>query len=393
MKIIEFELEDHLTGWRVERAQFNGFNLLVGISGVGKTRVLNALRTVRGIVTTQRPLPNGVSWRVTFEHDGVHYESAGATDALEPTELERSGGWREEREEAEAGPGIERESLRTPGEAPVFDRDAERFVFHGAQLPRLKTTESAIRLLSDEQAVAPVRQAFDRFVFEKQLFRHGSILALRTEKLSRYEERFKSLEALQKAPDMPLELRAFLLQRLHPEVFDRIKQDFLDIFGSVEDIEVRRGPSEDLRRHFDFPFWDEDLVMFVLKERGVPGWIPQLWLSSGMLRTLEMLVEVTLAPEGTVVMIDEFENSLGVNCMPQITDLLLSRAAELQFIVTSHHPYIIEHIPMDTWKLVTRKGTTVRLMNAFDVPELASGSRHDRFIRLLNVPAFLEGVQ
>ena len=30
---------------------------------------------------------------------------------------------------------------------------------------------------------------------------------------------------------------------------------------------------------------------------------------------------------------------------------------DLQLILTSHHPYIIQKIPIDCWKIVTRKGT------------------------------------
>lgn len=37
----------------------------------------------------------------------------------------------------------------------------------------------------------------------------------------------------------------------------------------------------------------------------------------------------------------EFENGLGVNCIDVLAEILLSERKDLQFIITSHHPKII----------------------------------------------------
>ena len=76
------------------------------------------------------------------------------------------------------------------------------------------------------------------------------------------------------------------------------------------------------------------------------------------------LLELALASPGTVIVIDEFENSLGVNCLPALSDLLLDHARELQFILTSHHPYVINNIPSTWWKVVTRQGGVVTVKDA-----------------------------
>lgn len=102
-----------------------------------------------------------------------------------------------------------------------------------------------------------------------------------------------------------------------------------------------------------------------------------------MLRTLIHLHEFLFAPAGTVIVIDEFENSLGINCLPVLTELMLERT-DCQFIVTSHHPYVIGNIPMSTWRVVQRHGSVVRLLPAQEVPRLRGGSRLDAFTRLLN---------
>jgi hypothetical protein len=113
-----------------------------------------------------------------------------------------------------------------------------------------------------------------------------------------------------------------------------------------------------------------------------------------MQRYLSFLIHLSFAPPGTVVLIDELESSLGVNCLPAVTRFLLSRAPNLQLVLTSHHPYIIEQIPPSHWKIVTRKGSRVRVLDAEKIPAMAEDRSHlDRFTRLINLPEYEHGVQ
>jgi predicted ATPase len=178
-------------------------------------------------------------------------------------------------------------------------------------------------------------------------------------------------------------LAAYYLQEAFPGHFEELKALFTGIFTSVEELKVLAAsePSTSSIRH-----------ELAIRERGSNGWIGQAEMSSGMLRTLVHLIELTLAPRGSVIIIDEFENSLGVNCMPQLTDFILGREQDLQFIITSHHPYVINNVPPATWKLVTRKGGSVRIIAARDIPSLQKISHQQAFIRLINLPEFEEGI-
>ena len=101
--------------------------------------------------------------------------------------------------------------------------------------------------------------------------------------------------------------------------------------------------------------------------------------------TLTYLIEITSAPEGSVFVVDEFENSLGINCMPQLTDFILDKSPNLQFILTSHHPYIINNIPWKTWQLVSKTNGTIRSRKAVDIPTLNTASSLDKFTQLINL--------
>jgi Fe-S cluster assembly ATPase SufC len=99
--------------------------------------------------------------------------------------------------------------------------------------------------------------------------------------------------------------------------------------------------------------------------------------------------QLYLSAEGTIILIDEFENSLGVNCIDTVSNLLLENR-DLQFIITSHHPYIINKIGMEHWKIVTRRGGVVTVKDAshFNLGK----SSHQAFMQLINLDAYSEGI-
>ncbi|MGB3265930.1 MAG: ATP-binding protein, partial [Microcoleus sp.] len=87
---------------------------------------------------------------------------------------------------------------------------------------------------------------------------------------------------------------------------------------------------------------------------------------------------------------DEFENSLGINCIDVVTDLIVENR-NIQFILTSHHPYIINNIGMEHWKIVTRQGGVVTVKDAKDLN--LGKSRHQAFTQLINLEEYSEGIK
>ena len=84
----------------------------------------------------------------------------------------------------------------------------------------------------------------------------------------------------------------------------------------------------------------------------------------------------------SLVMIDEFENGLGVNCIDLLSEILWSTRDDLQFIITSHHPKIINSIGMEKWKIIERNISTV--INS-DCDEYDIGdSQNNAYFNLIN---------
>jgi predicted ATPase len=176
-------------------------------------------------------------------------------------------------------------------------------------------------------------------------------------------------------------IKAYQFQALYKNEFNALKQDIIDIFPSIEDIKVTVT-----KKAAGYDFY------FNIKEKTAQEWISQLDLSSGLFRTLVFMTEIYLAPQGSVIIIDEFENSLGINCMPDLTDFVMSKAPLMQFILTSHHPYIISKMPITTWKIIRRQGGQVSVINATDIPQLQKASRLNKFIQLAHLLEYEEGI-
>jgi hypothetical protein len=273
----------------------------------------------------------------------------------------------------------------------IVDRTKDSFRFKGEQLPKLKNTESAISLLVEEEDIAPLNKALRRMIFSPNKF---VLYPFDASNFKEIRQRYPNLDALREARNVPSLIKAYILQGDYREEFEYIKTDYLDIFDTVKDIKLGRlsklDPCTSQEVH---SVRTEDWLVIGLKEEGVKGWITSPRISSGMNRTLSYLIDLALAPPETVIIIDEVENSLGVNCLPNIMDRFLRRPQGLQFILTSHHPYIIENISPTQWQIVTRKGSTVRVVEAKTIPALKTNSAHDKFIQLMNLKEFEEGIQ
>ena len=68
----------------MEETHFDNFNLLVGISGVGKTKILKMLEEVCQVATEGEHKLNGMAWQMTFEHANHQYEWALKTALPKP---------------------------------------------------------------------------------------------------------------------------------------------------------------------------------------------------------------------------------------------------------------------------------------------------------------------
>ncbi len=380
MRIERFEYADKAQGWELSPIEFSDLTLLVGVSGVGKTLILNALLDMKRIAGGVSS--NGVAWDISFRTaKDLRYRWQGEFGLNErPSYLDKDVG------NGSAGldePRILSETL-TRDDGTVATRTVEEIRLEKKLMPKLSPHSSLLSTLSHEDALAPASAAFKQMRHSHQ---DSDLIEFAIPGFPDFDELLTKYDSPEKIQSSGLAtgIKLGLVYRTVPGIFREIAECFVDIFPSVTRIRVE--PLDGKQP----PFSITKGPIVQIQERGATNWIPQWRISSGMLKTLLHLAEMYLNPPGTVILIDEFENSLGVNCIHALTEDLLRKDRGLQFVVTSHHPYIINNIAPKHWKVVRRDGGRVWTL---DAAALGLGrSHHEAFIQLINHDDYCEGIE
>ncbi|VEN73427.1 conserved hypothetical protein [Candidatus Desulfarcum epimagneticum] len=392
MAIKRFRFFDKRHGWKLQDMSFSQLNLLVGKSGAGKTRILNALESVREAGLKGAHKANGCQWEMEIQFENQKFLWKAETSLI--TEIPISRFSDKDNDEIEDRSNEKSrflsESIIRDDNADLVARDGEGFRFNLEPLPKLKSAESAISLLGDEKDIAPLNKALRHMIFSRA--RGLAIYSYDIYDFKDIRKRYHNLKSLKEARNIPPLVKGFILQEEYRDEFEKVKNDYMEIFDTVEDLKIGKLSELDPRTFEEAPN-DTDWLVMGIKETGVDGWIVTPRISSGMFLTFHHLLELLLSPPETVILIDELENSLGVNCLPELTDRFLRRSQHLQLIATSHHPYVIQNIPSAQWGIVTRKGSEVAVIQGKDIPALDTRSGHDRFMRLLNLKEYEDGIQ
>lgn len=369
MRINSIEFHDKARNWRLEKTTFDDFTLLVGASGVGKTQILRAITAIKQIAFSRNYASSrfisSVDWKINF-------------NVSQTEQYIWSGSFNEDAE-------IHSEELILNGRE-ILRRTAEEIIFQDEKTPKFPRRASILTVIEEEPLIAPIPTGFRKIIYSQYAEKMLRGLAFR---YSEYEE-ISSVTTIDEILEGYMDTELKMLsgyKNQHPK-FTKIKDIFTSIFPQIEDvkIEIEDDNSKRIRPR---SLMVRDKPILQLKEKKIDTWIPEQSISSGMLRTFWHLCEIFLAPEGSVILIDEFENSLGVNCIGALTDEILNSERNLQFIITSHHPYIINNVDMQYWKIVTRNGGVVKTHTA---EELKLGkSKHRAFTELTNNIEFRTG--
>ena len=367
MKFKSISATDKISGWNVENIQFNPMlTLLVGASGVGKTMILKFINALCNVAHGSSF--NGMKWNVEFEQNGRNYIWKGEFETKNELEMTIP-------EMKDYRFFIENEYISENGDILV-SRTKDSFRYKGQELVKLDNSKSSIEILKEEYSIKPIYIGFSQcynWNITDANIRFSPIVDM-SKQTPLNSVQIRTLGNLS-----PLE-RMFLLRENKLKEFDLICQKFQDIFPNVEKLDFR------LIKSFNEVF----IPVLLIKEKKVSTWIRQDAVSSGMMRTLLQIITLVLANDGDVIMIDEFENGLGVNCINELADLIMEPEADIQVVMTSHHPYIINAIPVKDWKILTRNGSDVHVHTAEEL-HIGEHSKHEAFMQLLQTPEYRTG--
>lgn len=346
MRIKQFSFRDLRSGWELEPMDCSRFNLLVGASGVGKTKILESLLVLQELANGEW-IP-GIAWKMVIELDGDILVWRGLSQIMNQV------------------PTLEEWFLEN--ETLVAERDGPTVRLKGKPLEfKLSRHISLLDLLEEE----PFQRL--RHVLGRKLYLVPSDYGNRSLPISVGKNGMGSDE-LRRSGFSDI-IKLYLAHSWVPDTYHLILDEFRSVFPGVETLSWEKD--------------EQNRVQFHMKERGVTDSIPDTRVSAGMRKTLLMIAAVHLCDEGSVLLIDEFENSMGVNCIGILSEMTAG-SPDLQFFVTSHHPYIINNVPIIDWRIVTREGSRVRVHRAGDFR--IGESKHEAFMQLMQLEAFTEGV-
>ncbi len=377
MRINYIETYNKFRDLKINRIDFKDLTLLVGISGAGKTQIIKSILDIKNIA--QGKSINGFEWKIEFstvENNTFIWEGAFCNENFEENEILRF-----KPEDIEKA-SIEYERV-SKNCKEIVNRTSSDILFNGEKTVKLSAEESIVSLLREESDISEVYSAFKKILYSDQSGSSSSAITIYPKRVYESCESFTTLESV-KSSNIPIYIKLYYTFEKSLSVFYRIKDRFIEIFPQVKDIKFNTliDPNSLFNK----------IPIVQIQEHNVQRWISQNQISSGMFRSLLQIAELYLSAKGTVILIDEFENSLGINCIDELTeDLVENNSDEMQFIVTSHHPYIINNISPKYWKIVTRRAGQINTQNASELN--IGSSHHDAFLQLINYDEYQNGIE
>ena len=374
MRLIKYSLADQPSqNFNFEETHFGRVNLLVGDSGTGKTRFLNTIVNFFSQLVSDKVKFNG-KWDVDFESDGIIYNyKLHATPSVK-TPREKM---------------IKSENLSKGGKT-IFERNNGAITWNGKEMPKLSSDKTCFALLEDDEINSLylnmkkiIARRFSGDDLSKN-FRLGTIVSNAPD--NPIPPHIKTMGDLAVEP-IDFHNKMYILQKILPDDYKKVVGFMLSAFPFIEDASLK--PITQIMPNF------EDILqthVFSIKERKIDKWISCHDISSGMQKLFLLILDTFLLQDAGILLIDEYENSLGISAINFLPDLIDSISQNCQFIITSHHPYIINNIPIESWKVFHRDGMNVNITDGKLLKEKYAISRQDHFMQLINDPVYNGGI-
>jgi len=360
--------------WEFDEISLNKINLFVGTSGAGKTKYLNTIFNFSGFVVRGNPFMEG-SWKLTIETEKYEYY-------WEYESRINSSGKNEITHEL-----VKRRLLNSQDDfKSLVSRSIDLFTFCDTKLPKLQLDTPSITLLKEEEYIRPLYDTFSlvqRRNFHDEGLRDALALQNVPADLIKNSKSNSGINELWKQENT-LNAKIFLLKENFPELYNTTINTFKQIFNLITDCNIQILKNPPISIHY------EGIVpVFVIKEKKVKKWIPLQQLSSGMQKVLLIIADILTLPKGSIYIIDEYENSLGINAIDFLPQFLLEHGQDIQIFVTTHHPYLINSMPMKSWRVFHRTGSKVTIKNGKELENSYGKSKQKAFIQLINDPFYM----
>ena len=364
VKLKWIEFENLRTGLKIERVVFNDdITLLVGLSGVGKTQILNAIEYSLKLAVNKNLRLEPYNTTLCFQIGEEVYvwsyriQQDHTEDIFESKEIKYFFAY---------------EKLQNIKGDILMQRTSDTIQVTGYdKVPTPKKDESLLVQYSEDAFVKPIiSEMLKLYPIEIEMDVRGAIAQESFNMFkAKIKESFKENEKqpFEKLSHLPVPLKIYITKKYYPQMYAQIFSAVKELFMEINSIDIVEDP-------------DREIYMVAIDVYGKR--LLQHEISNGMLKTIYYIVELITMSKNSLVLIDEFENGLGVNCIDVLAELLLGERRDLQFVITSHHPKIINQISNKKWKIIERDIATVKNFTAEEYGIMHS--QHDAYFNLIN---------
>ncbi|MCZ4339407.1 AAA family ATPase [Shewanella colwelliana] len=379
MIIKSLTFKDSINKIDIEKINFDHMTVFVGTSGAGKTTIMNALATIKDIAKGESS--PGDSWEFEFidnEQRIINWKGKFSTSIdLDDNEEEVS--------------NIESEEVTIDG-VQIIERKKNKILFANTSLPSLDKYKSMLYLLRDDDLIKTIYSSIERIVLiSNDCHSHTQADALRlisNSFVNQVKKKLKedSCSGIRHIDNIHLSCREkiYFSKNFDENAFDDFEFIYTSIFPSVKSIKV------ELKNRYSKLGTNSNSaksVVFISLELENGEKVSQPAISSGMFKSMMILADLILSNHNEVIIIDEVENSLGINCLPDIITEM--KGSRMQCIFSTHHPKIINDISPNNWQIVNRQNNTIKCYKSEEL--IKSESKHDKFIQLMNNDIYLNG--
>ena len=375
MYINWIEYESKTSGQKISHVDFNRLNLLVGASAAGKTTILRVISHFILAISMGHSIKEHCSIRMSF---GIEDRLSGGKNLKEYLwELRTKKEDVFVAEDSSAYPICYEVLHELQGRKDIIRRQDNIINIDGYKnLPQVPKLQSAIYIFREN---APFKAIVDDMKGAMTLYNQN--VAFNPVSIELLEQIKKIIQDARKNESpirwhyvvqnkFPISLLIYIVKNTLPEKYDDFLEDLQEIFPEIEEVHINQIVSDDGKYYLS------------IRQNG--NLILQPDISSGIMRTIYVLSCIHFCESNALIMFDELENSLGVNCLDEVVERIRQQSSEqkVQFLLTSHHPYIINQIPVSSWLIVSQRDSMVEIRRA---EELGIGKmQRERFFELIN---------
>ena len=345
-----FEKPDDLKDWTLESFQLGLINLLVGKNATGKTRCLNCIAGLAGLISQRGRIGYG-KFAVEFDHDehSILYQLNIIKARVE-----------EERFTVDGKDLLLRDKI---GSGFVYTEQIKGNLEIGVSEEQLAAVAKSDRLQQ------PFLERLTNWAKDLRHYQFGGEMG--------HHQVVTIVPAVLPPPDPRDPNQAVGLfhdaQKRNPKFAEFVRADMAAIGYDIE--EVRIAPLElPIMTPIPVPM-PSQLLGLAVKEIDRAAPTSQFEMSQGMFRALSIIVHVNYAEHfapASCVLLDDVGEGLDFQRSSLLIKLLIGKAQAkgFQLIMTTNDRFVMNAIPLAHWGVVIRQGSKCQILNVASNPDL-----------------------